>query len=159
MQEKANEPFIFTRLLTRLPYCELLYMEFNTDEVNQLIQNRRSVYPEMYTDETIDHKIIKQILENANCSHIISIGMKRHEGKIPEIEETACAVQNMWLTATAYGLGCYWGSGGITYKEEAKSFFDLEPADKLLGFLHLGIPEKWPEGRRKPIEDKVRWIK
>lgn len=100
MQEKANEPFIFTRLLTRLPYCELLYMEFNTDEVNQLIQNRRSVYPEMYTDETIDHKIIKQILENANCSHIISIGMKRHEGKIPEIEETS-------LRGTEYVVNCY----------------------------------------------------
>lgn len=196
----------------------MVAMKFNAKEIDELIQNRRSVYPELYTGETIDHEIIEQILENANwapthkmtepwrftvftgngirilsdfqsdlykkvseeagdfseikynklkqrpllCSHIISIGMKRTEGKLPEIEEieaTACAVQNMHLTATAYGVGCYWGSGGITYQEEAKSFFDLEPEDKLLGFLYLGMPKEWPEGRRKPIADKVRWVK
>lgn len=98
------------------------------------------------------------------CSHVISIGMQRDpKGKIPEIEEAeavACAVQNMWLTATAYGIGCYWGSGGITYKPEALSFFGLEPQDQLLGFLYLGIPKSnWPEGRRNPVADKVRWIK
>ena len=61
------------------------------------------------------------------ASHIISIGMKRDEKeRMPEIEEVeavACAVQNMCLTATAHGVGSYWGSGGITYFEEAKSFF------------------------------------
>ncbi|AHM60996.1 nitroreductase [Flammeovirgaceae bacterium 311] len=97
------------------------------------------------------------------CSHIISIGMKRDpKGKVPEIEEVeavACAVQNMWLTAAAYGIGCYWGSGGITYRQEALSFFGLEPNDKLLGFLYLGIPKSdWPAGRRKPIADKVKWV-
>ena len=72
----------------------------------------------------------------------------------------ACAVQNMYLTATAYGVGCYWGSGGITYLDEAKSFFGLGEKDKLLGFLYLGIPKtKWPEGKRKPIEDKVTWVR
>jgi nitroreductase len=98
------------------------------------------------------------------CSHVISIGLKRDpKGKVPEIEEVeavACAVQNMWLTAAAYGIGCYWGSGGITYRQEALSFFGLEPDDKLLGFLYLGIPKSdWPTGRRKPIADKVRWVK
>ncbi|WP_224995466.1 nitroreductase [Cesiribacter sp. SM1] len=98
------------------------------------------------------------------CSHVISIGLKRDpKGKVPEIEEVeavACAVQNMWLTAAAYGIGCYWGSGGITYRLEALSFFGLEPNDKLLGFLYLGIPKNdWPAGRRSPIADKVRWVK
>lgn len=96
------------------------------------------------------------------CSHIISIGMQRDpKGKVPEIEEVesvACAVQNMYLTAAAYGVGCYWGSGGVTYLPEAKSFFGLGEADKLLGFLYIGMPTKWPEGRRKPIEEKVEWI-
>lgn len=192
-------------------------MQFNPEEINQLISQRRAIYPEMYTGEVIDKKIIEQLLENANwapnhkrtepwrfvvfsgaglkklaeyqsnlykknstaqgkfseasyeklakrplmCSHIIAIGMKRHDDKLPEMEEisaTACAVQNMWLTATAYGLGCYWGTGGPTYVEEAKSFFGLEPTDMLMGFLYLGVAEKWTEGRRQPIEDKVTWI-
>ena len=70
------------------------------------------------------------------ASHIISIGMRRDPAeRLPEIEEVesvACAVQNMYLTASAYGVGCYWGSGGITYLPEAKDFFGLEAKDKLL---------------------------
>ncbi|MFY0653359.1 MAG: nitroreductase [Cyclobacteriaceae bacterium] len=192
---------------------------FNIEEINNLIRNRRSIYPNMYSGEVINQSIINEILENANwapthgltepwrftvfagdglkklasfqselykkhateqgnydqakymklaskpllASHIISIGMKRgSNAKIPEIEEVAsvaCAVQNMYLTATANGIGCYWGSGGVTYFEEAKPFFGLGEDDKLLGFLYLGIPKtKWPEGRRKSIDEKVTWV-
>ena len=98
------------------------------------------------------------------ASHIIAIGMKRDpKGLVPEVEEiaaVACAVQNMYLTAAAHGIGCYWGSGGITYKEEAKSFFGLGAEDKLLGFLYIGNlkTDKWPIGKRKPIEEKVNWV-
>ena len=97
------------------------------------------------------------------ASHVIAIGMKRDEKeRLPEIEEVeavACAVQNMYLTATAYGVGCYWGSGGITYFEKAKSFFGMGSKDKLLGFMYLGIPKsKWPKSKRKPIQNKVTWV-
>ena len=188
------------------------------EQLNELIINRRSIYPTMYTGEVIEESIIKNILANANwapnhgktepwrftvfageglqkladfqselykknatekgsfdevkfqklatkplfASHIISIGMKRCEKEnIPEIEEVeavACAVQNMYLTAAAYKIGCYWGSGGVTYLEAAKSFFGLGAKDKLLGFMYLGQPKKWPEGKRNPIEDKVTWV-
>lgn len=106
-----------------------------------------------------------RILQNKPllASHVISIGMKRDaKERLPEIEEVeavACAVQNMQLTATAHGIGCYWGSGGVTYFEKAKSFFGLNSKDKLLGFLFLGYPKsKWPTSKRKPIKDKVIWI-
>lgn len=97
------------------------------------------------------------------ASHVISIGMKRDDlERLPEIEEieaVACAVQNMYLTATAHGVGCYWGSGGITYFESAKPFFGLGTKDRLLGFLYLGIPKTdLTKGKRKNIEDKVTWV-
>ncbi len=96
------------------------------------------------------------------ASHIIAIGMKRNEA-LPEEEEVAAvamAVQNMYLTATAHGIGCYWGSGGVTYYEEAKEFFGLGAEDKLLGFMYIGNlkTDFWPEGRRKPVEEKVTWV-
>lgn len=97
------------------------------------------------------------------ASHIIAIGMKKNMVKrIPEIEEieaVACAVQNIYLSVTAYGLGGYWTSGGITYVEEAKSFFGLGEADKLLGFFyvgHIAIPS--PGAKRQPLEEKVTWV-
>ena len=98
------------------------------------------------------------------ASHIIAIGMKRHADKnIPEMEEmaaVACAVENMYLTATAYGIGCYWTTGGVTYTEAAKPFFDLEPEDTLMGFLYVGaIETPSPEGKRQPITEKTKWIR
>lgn len=186
--------------------------------VDQIIQNRRSIYTSMFSGERVDDDIIHQMLENANwapthkltepwrfiiftghglkkladfqaklyqerstengtfsdekfkklqnkpleCSHIIAIGMKRHE-VVPEVEEVsavAAAVQNMWLTASAKGVGCYWSTGGVTFYEEAKPYFNLAPKDKLLGFLFIGMPkrEKWPQGRRKDIHEKVSWV-
>jgi nitroreductase len=96
------------------------------------------------------------------ASHVIAIGMKRDEKeRIPEIEEiesVATAVQNMYLTATAYGLGCYWGSGGITYEEKAREFFGLGPRDRLLGFFYVGIPKRWPRSKRNPYQEKITWI-
>ena len=97
------------------------------------------------------------------ASHVISIGMKRDEKeRLPEIEEieaVACAVQNMWLTATAHGVGCYWSTGGITYYEEARSFFGLGDRDKLLGFLFIGIPKQNSVvSGRNPVNEKVTWV-
>ncbi len=96
-------------------------------------------------------------------SHIIAVGMKRDEKKsVPEWEEMGavfCAIENMYLTATAYGIGCYLSTGGITNFKEAKSFFDLGEEDKLMGFMHVGVPkEPTANGKRKPIEEKVKWI-
>ena len=97
------------------------------------------------------------------ASHVISIGMKRHaEKNIPEMEEmaaVACAVQNMHLTASAYQVGCYWTTGGVTFNEAAKPFFDLDAADKLMGFFYVGvIAVPSPAGKRGPVAEKVKWI-
>ena len=106
-------------------------------------------------------KYDKLKLKPTQCSHVISIGVKKTD-KVPEIEDieaVACAVQNMYLTARAYGIGAYWGSGGVTYKKEANLFFDLEKDDTLLGFFFMGYPSvDFPKGNRKPIGDKVTWV-
>ena len=123
------------------------------------------LYKETNTKKEFFNESKFEMLKNKPrlASHVISIGMKRDEKeRLPEIEEieaVACAVQNMQLTATSYGVGCYWGSGGITYFEKAKSFFGMGSKDKLLGFMYLGIPKsKWPKSKRKPIQNKVTWV-
>ena len=97
-------------------------------------------------------------------SHVILVYMKRDLNKsLPEVEEigaTFCAIQNMYLTATAYGVGCYLSTGGVTFFEEANAAFGLAPEDKILGFLHVGIPKHTNQvSRRNPIEGKINWIK
>lgn len=97
------------------------------------------------------------------CSAVISLGMKRDDSnkikEIEEIEAVACAVQNMHLTATGYGLACYWGTGGLTYTDEMKKFIGLREIDKCLGFFYIGYPGiDWPSSQRKPIEYYTEWV-
>ena len=172
-------------------------MEYNVEEVNRLIRNRRSVFPKQFEDgNKIDDAVVQEILVNATwapnhgqtepwrfviftgkgleklatfqselykkeagenfkeatyqtlssnplkASHVIAICLKRDPNKrFPEVEEIAavsCAVQNIYLSVTAYGLGGYWTTGGVTYKQSAKEFFGLGEDDKLLGFFYMG---------------------
>ena len=97
-------------------------------------------------------------------SHVILIAMKRAASvNIPEIEEiiaTACAIENIYLSISAYNLGGYLSTGGITYIEEAKSFFDLEENDKIIGIFYLGCVDHIanPLSKRQPVKEKVEWI-
>jgi nitroreductase len=90
--------------------------------------------------------------------------MKRNSGKgLPEIEEVeavACAVQNIYLSVTTYGLGGYLTTGGITYYENAKPFFGLEEKDKLLGFFYVGyVAVTSPSAKRKSVNEKSIWVR
>jgi len=92
---------------------------------------------------------------------VIALGLKRHAGKIPAEEEiiaVACAVQNLHLTATAYGLGGFWSTQPIFDHPETKQYLGLEPTDRCLGIFFIGYPSgPWPERTPGPIADKVQW--
>jgi nitroreductase len=141
------------------------FVVFSGEGIKKLAHFQAEMYKKRTLPEKFEEtKYEKLQLSPLKASHIIAIGMKRQEsGKIPEIEEieaVACAVQNMYLTATAYGVGAYWGSGGVTYYPEAKSFFGLDEKDKLLGFFYVGqIAKPSPAGTRKPIAEKVTWVR
>jgi nitroreductase len=122
---------------------------------------------ELYKQTTPDN--FKELTYNKlqqqplKASHIIAIGMKKSANKkIPEIEDiaaVACAVQNIYLSVTAYGLGGYWTTGGITYRQQAKSFFGLGKQVKLLGFFYIGhiaIPSTG--ATRLPLDERVSWV-
>jgi len=188
-------------------------MKKNT--IDKFIENRRAIYPKMFSGKAIPKEQIMELLVAANwapshkhseawrfvifsgeglqkfavfqaklykaksensfqeaqyqklltkpllCSHIIAVVAKR-TGIVPHQEDicaTSCAVQNLWLTASAMGLGCYWSTGGSTYNDEAKPFFGMNKEDTLLGFINLGMMDKsWPTGKRSPIEYKVTWV-
>lgn len=98
-------------------------------------------------------------------SHVIGIGLKRgNNPKVPEVEEicsVAMAVQNMWLTAHAMGIGAYWSTGSLAFRDETRAFLGLEEGDRSLGFFYMGLPAKEPiPGRRlSGIEEKTVWVK
>jgi len=89
---------------------------------------------------------------------------RQAKGKIPEVEEieaTACAVQNMHLTAAAAGLGAFWSSPPLVYTEAMRDWLGIGPDDRCLGLFYLGWPKKdapLPDGRRGPVAEKVEWV-
>lgn len=192
-------------------------MRHNLSDINDLIRDRRTIYPEQYSTRVVHKEIIENLLNNAIwapthgmtqpwrfkvyrgearvklseflsetyksfageknfdqakyqklknrpllASAVIAICMQRDKDeKIPEIEEVeaiACAVQNMHLTATGYGLGAFWSTPKFIYTSHANAFLGLGEKDKCLGFFYLGYPEiSWPKGQRRPIEYLTEW--
>ncbi|MGK7396439.1 MAG: nitroreductase family protein, partial [Candidatus Cyclobacteriaceae bacterium M3_2C_046] len=41
-------------------------MKYSVEQINDLIKNRRSIYPNMYNSEKVPDEVIQQMLENAN---------------------------------------------------------------------------------------------
>lgn len=193
-------------------------MKYNLSEVTELMKNRRTIYPEFFSDRKVHKEQIELLLNNAiwapshgltqpwrfkvfmeegktrlgelmhdlylktvpeekqkskklermtnrpaKASAVIAICMERQASeKIPEIEEiaaVACAVQNIHLTCTAYGLGGFWSTPKLVYTDEMKDFLDIGPKDLCLGLFYVGYPgQEWPKGQRKPIEYVTEWI-
>ena len=184
--------------------------------IDDVIRNRRSVYPKMYNSEPVTVEEIERILENANwapnhkktepwrfrvfrgkalerlgeylanayvkrtpealfsekkyqsmltkptkSAAVIGIYMQRDaQERLPEWEELAAvsaAVQNMWLTASAMGIGSYWSTPSAFIN--AHDFVPLDEGERCLGMLYLGKWDVQPlEGKRAPIAEKVKWI-
>ena len=193
-------------------------MRFNLSEITEVIRERRTIYPEQYSERQVHKEQIDLILNNAlwapthgntqpwrfkvfmeegreklssfltetylkltpeeaqndqklaklltrpkMASAVIAVCMERQpEEKIAEIEEieaVACAVQNMHLTCTAYGLGGFWASPKLIYTPDMNEFLGLGEKDKCLGLFYIGYPSiDWPKAHRKPLEYVTEWI-
>ncbi|MEN0045436.1 MAG: nitroreductase [Bacteroidota bacterium] len=114
------------------------------------------------TDKFSEMKHKKLKTKALKSSHIIALCMQRDPNEsVPEWEEIAavsCAIQNLWLSATAAGLGGYWSSPSLLM-EHFGEFTSLAEGERCLGFFYLGIPKEEIvlEGKREAIEDKVTW--
>lgn len=111
--------------------------------------------------ERYSEKKFEKTLKKAKRSGaIIAICMQRDsEERVPEWEElasVACSVQNMWLSCTALGVGCYWSTPGSIH--EYGQFQKLEEGERCIGLLYMGYKgQDMPDSKRGPIEDKVTW--
>ncbi len=108
-----------------------------------------------------DIKYQKMLKNPTRAACVIAICMKRHaEAQLPEWEEiaaVACAVQNMWLTCTAYGIGSYWSSPSAMLNGAA--FLGLEEDERCLGLFYMGYyDDPIPAGKRSGLEGKVKWV-
>jgi nitroreductase len=142
------------------------FIVYTREGIKKLAELQANVYKQKTEkDGTFKEERYQNLLTKPfESSHIILVYMKRDEKKsLPEIEEMGavfCAVQNMYLTATAYGVGSYLSTGGITFFPESNDAFGLSPEDRIVGFFHIGMPKNTNQvGRRNPVDTKVTWVK
>lgn len=141
------------------------FVVYSGDKVQQFCTDHAELYKQ-YTPaaQFILGNYEKLKTQGDLASHVIAVVMRRGANpKIPEIEEvaaTACAVENLWLAASAQNIAVYWGSGGMTYTPAMQDYLELRDEDKVMGFLYLGYTDEGPRtGRRvKPLDEKVKWM-
>ena len=82
-------------------------------------------------------------------------GDPRTDGE--DLHSTACAVYAILLGATGRGLASYWRTPEALERPEARAVLGLEPAEQIVGLVHLGPPLSDPPVKERPaLADVVR---
>lgn len=137
---------------------------FMEDGRQQLADFLSSTYLKLTPeDKQNDQKLAKLLTRPMLASAVIAVWMERDKTEkileLEEIEAVACAIQNMHLTCTAYGIGGFWATPGLIYSKNMNEFLNIGEKDKCLGLFYIGYPaEEWPKAHRKPLEYVTEWI-
>jgi hypothetical protein len=131
----------------------------------------------------VQAKYDKKISNAQKSSFVVALLCDDSSSKNPLVEEicsVAMAVQNMLLVATAHKVGAYWSTGCVHDKKAAqqtnslvlnpastRDFLNLDDSKICLGWIFVGdfygddensTAKKWPEGRRKDLQQgRLSW--
>ena len=112
---------------------------FRDDEKNQLGKKLGEIYKQTTNPQSFLEKKYADISDKVSKSNVIITICVNFSGLLPEWEEiaaTAMAVQNMYLTATAHEIGCYWSTPGMI--DHLNEFLNLDENQKCIGLFYLG---------------------
>lgn len=134
---------------------------FRGEALIRLGQYLAARYRENSGEQFSEIKYNKTLEGPQRSSAVIAICMQRDpEAQVPEWEEIAavgCAVQNMWLTCAAYGIGAYWSTPGTIL--DASEWLGLKPGERCLGLFYMGHYDPVPlSAKRGSIAEKTVWI-
>jgi len=125
----------------------------------------QSTYKELMTgDQFKERKYNKLKINPTKSSHVIILTMQRDlEESVPEWEEIAavsCAIQNIYLSVTAAGLGGYWSSPKMMI-DHIHRHIDLAEGESCLGFFYIGVPiaDLNLSIEKKPLNTKMKWYR
>jgi nitroreductase len=129
-----------------------------------LSETMQRIYRETTPEPEFREEKLKKMSQNPLLAPVvIAWCMERHVGKIPELEEieaTACAAQNFFLSASAAGLAAYWSTPPLIGTRDFANWLGLGPEDRCLGLFYLGWPRENLQvaaGNRHPVAEKIRW--
>ncbi|MGV3764418.1 nitroreductase family protein [Parapedobacter sp.] len=110
--------------------------------------------PEQFLQKKLESTRDKVLRSGAVVAIVVA-----YSGTVPQWEElaaTSCAVQNLWLAASAAGIGGYWSSPDTI--KHIGDFLELAAHEECLGFFYMGYHDEPPRGaNRRPLAEKIRW--
>lgn len=112
---------------------------FRDDEKNQLGKKLGEIYKQTTNPQSFLEKKYADISDKVSKSNVIITICVNFSGLLPEWEEiaaTSMAVQNMYLTATAHEIGCYWSTPGMI--NHLNEYLNLDENQKCIGLFYLG---------------------
>ncbi|WP_261511134.1 nitroreductase family protein [Chryseobacterium paludis] len=112
---------------------------FKGDEKAQLASEMQNIYKATQSEQTFLQKKYDDIGFKINKANAVVSIVVNFSGMLPEWEEIAAvsmAVQNMYLTSTANGVGCYWSSPVIV--NHLKDSLTIAENQKCLGLFYMG---------------------
>jgi nitroreductase len=113
---------------------------FRQEEKKQLGETMAAFYKELTPPSLFLEKKYADITDKVNKADAIITIVVHFSRLLPEWEEiaaTAMAVQNMYLTCTAYNVGCYWSTPDT--KDNISNYLNLQENEKCYGIFYMGM--------------------
>ena len=139
------------------------FVVINGEAKEKLALIAHSAMVEGKSSEEINPMKVQRMVDRIGAASVI-IAIIHHRdrtSKVPEWEEVAAigaAVQNLHLSAHAYGLAGFWATPGILHHPSLVHFLSLEEGQTCLGLFYVGYPLNHElKSHRKPIEYVAKW--
>lgn len=105
----------------------------------------------------------KRAAEKVLRAPVLVVVSTRTDGDPVVAEEdfaaTAAAVQNMLLAAWALGYGAMWRTGTMVRHPAVKDFLGLDPTDRIVSVVYLGLAAtNPPPARPRDVDAVFRWL-
>ena len=94
---------------------------------------------------------------------VVAVAASREGDEIRRREDyaaTACAIQNIQLSAWAEGIGVKWSTSGVIRDPIAYRLLDIDPTQfEIVGLLFIGYPAEVPNrDRKRSLQEVIRRV-
>jgi len=120
-------------------------------------QYKKNTKPELFSEMKY-----KKTIEKVNkCGCIIAVCIQvDQDHRLPEEEEilaVGAAIENMWLSCSAQGIGCYLSTPGAI--RHIGELVNLSEGERCVGLFYMGWKKEGELiGKRTPVGDKIVWV-
>lgn len=135
---------------------------FKAQSLQKLSEYLGKCYIEQTPAEKFSEMKHKKIIEKPlKSSCVIAVCYQKDvQERLPEEEELlamGAAIQNMWLTCSSYGIGCYLSTP--PYIHTIGDIIDMQVGERCVGLFYMGWKKEGElHSKRSELSTKITWM-